>query len=72
MPSFPSRIFLLSPARLDGKRAQLLFHPSDLEESLIASHGGLVGEFSLQYGVEPPMWGSRQQRQDAAGGYSIS
>src|SRR3954464_8176008 len=27
MPSSPPRIFLLSPARLDGKRAQLLFHP---------------------------------------------
>jgi len=27
MPCFPPRIFLLSPARLDGKRAHLLFHP---------------------------------------------
>ena len=27
MSSFPPRIFLLSPARLDGKRAHLLFHP---------------------------------------------
>ena len=27
MPSSPARIFLLSPARLDGKRAHLLFHP---------------------------------------------
>jgi hypothetical protein len=27
MCSFPPRIFLLSPARLDGKRAHLLFHP---------------------------------------------
>ena len=31
-PTPPPRVFLLSPARLDGRRAQSLFHPSALRD----------------------------------------
>src|SRR3954463_13136363 len=40
MPSFPPRIFLLSPARLDGKRARLLFHPVTMFPTARALHSG--------------------------------
>jgi hypothetical protein len=47
MPCFPSRIFLLSPARLDGKRAHLLFHPVTMFPVARALHspaGAPIGE----------------------------
>ena len=47
MPSFPPRIFLLSPARLDGKRAHLLFHPVTMFPVARALHspaGAPIGE----------------------------
>jgi hypothetical protein len=47
MPSFPPRIFLLSPARLDGKRAQLLFYPMTtfpLARALHSTAGASIGE----------------------------
>jgi hypothetical protein len=47
MPSFPPRIFLLSPARLDGKRAHLLFHPVTMFPVARALHspgGATIGE----------------------------
>ena len=47
MPQFPPRIFLLSPARLDGKRAQLLFHPVTMFPVARAVHstdGAPIGE----------------------------
>src|SRR4029450_414016 len=45
--SFPPRIFLLSPARLDGKRAHLLFHPVTMfpvARALRSTAGAPVGE----------------------------
>src|SRR3954447_20815120 len=47
MPCFPPRIFLLSPARLGGKRAQLLFHPVTMfpvARALHSSAGAPIGE----------------------------
>jgi hypothetical protein len=47
MPCFPPRIFLLSPARLDGKRAHLLFHPVTMfpvARALHSSAGAPIGE----------------------------
>ena len=47
MPSIPPRIFLLSPARLDGKRAHLLFHPVTMFPVARALHskaGAPIGE----------------------------
>src|SRR5437660_1124959 len=47
MSSFPSRIFLLSPARLDGKRAHLLFHPVTMfpvARALHSTAGAPIGE----------------------------
>jgi hypothetical protein len=47
MPNLPPRIFLLSPARLDGKRAQLLFHPVTMFPVARALHspaGATIGE----------------------------
>jgi len=47
MPCFPPRIFLLSPARLDGKRAQLLFYPVTMFQVARALHspaGAPIGE----------------------------
>src|SRR3954451_6102551 len=47
MPSSPPRIFLLSPARLDGKRAHLLFHPVTMFPVARALHspaGATIGE----------------------------
>ena len=47
MPSFPPRIFLLSPARLDGKRAQLLFRPVTMfpvARALHSTAGAPIGE----------------------------
>ena len=47
MPRFPPRIFLLSPARLDGKRAQLLFHPVTMfpvARALHSNAGAPIGE----------------------------
>jgi hypothetical protein len=47
MPSFSPRIFLLSPARLDGKRAQFLFHPVTMFPVARALHsraGAPIGE----------------------------
>jgi hypothetical protein len=47
MPSFPPRIFLLSPARLDGRRAQLLFHPVTMfpvARALHSTAGAPIGE----------------------------
>src|SRR3954447_4825471 len=43
----PPRIFLLSPARLDGKRAQLLFHPVTMfpvARALHSTAGAPIGE----------------------------
>lgn len=40
MPRVRSRIFLLSPARLDGKRAHLLFHPVTMFPVARALHSG--------------------------------
>src|SRR5688500_17673059 len=39
MPA-PPRIFLLSPARLDGERARLLFHPATMFPLARALHSG--------------------------------
>lgn len=36
----PPRVFLLSPARLDGKRARLLFHPVTMFPTARALHSG--------------------------------
>jgi hypothetical protein len=47
MPNLPPRIFLLSPARLDGKRAYLLFHPVTMFPVARALHspaGATIGE----------------------------
>jgi hypothetical protein len=47
MPCLPPRIFLLSPARLDGKRAHLLFHPVTMFPVARALHskaGATIGE----------------------------
>jgi hypothetical protein len=47
MPSFPPRVFLLSPARLDGKRAHLLFHPVTIfpvARALHSTAGAPIGE----------------------------
>jgi hypothetical protein len=47
MPSFPPRVFLLSPARLDGKRAHLLFHPVTMfpvARALHSTAGAPIGE----------------------------
>src|ERR1044071_9243483 len=47
MSRLPPRIFLLSPARLDGKRAQLLFHPATMfpvARALHSSAGAPIGE----------------------------
>src|SRR3954454_22197373 len=47
MPCFPPRIFLLSPARLDGNRAQLLFHPVTMfpvARALHSTAGAPIGE----------------------------
>ncbi len=47
MPSFPPRVFLLSPARLDGKRAQLLFRPVTMfpvARALHSTAGAPIGE----------------------------
>ena len=47
MSRLPPRIFLLSPARLDGKRAQLLFHPVTMfpvARALHSSAGAPIGE----------------------------
>ena len=47
MLSFTPRIFLLSPARLDGKRAHLLFHPVTMFPEARALHstaGAPIGE----------------------------
>jgi hypothetical protein len=40
MSRLPPRIFLLSPARLDGKRAQLLFQPATMFPVARALHSG--------------------------------
>ena len=47
MPCLPPRIFLLSPARLDGKRAHLLFHPVTMfpvARALHSNAGAPIGE----------------------------
>ena len=47
MSSFPPRIFLLSPARLNGKRAHLLFHPVTMfpvARALRSTAGAPIGE----------------------------
>ena len=47
MPCSPPRIFLLSPARLDGKRAHLLFHPVTMfpvARALHSTAGATIGE----------------------------
>src|SRR5215203_4998481 len=47
MSRLPPRIFLLSPARLDGKRARLLFHPVTMfpvARALHSSAGAPIGE----------------------------
>src|SRR3954471_21342087 len=55
MPCFPPRVFLLSPARLDGKRAHLLFHPVTMFPVARALHstlGAPIGEiFSFLSGL---------------------
>ena len=52
---FPPRIFLLSPARLDGKRAHLLFHPVTMfpvARALRSKAGAPIGEvFSFLSGL---------------------
>src|ERR687889_916926 len=51
----PPRIFLLSPARLDGERARLLFHPATmfpLARALHSGGGATLGEvFSFLSGL---------------------
>ena len=47
MPCLPPRVFLLSPARLDGKRAHLLFQPVTMFPVARALHsmaGAPIGE----------------------------
>src|ERR1044072_9980366 len=47
MPRLPPRIFLLSPARLDGQRAQFLFHPVTIvrvARALRSTAGAPIGE----------------------------
>src|SRR4051812_30680712 len=47
MPRFAPRIFLVSPARLDGKRAHLLFHPVTMFPMARALHsrgGAPIGD----------------------------
>ena len=47
MASSPPRIFLLSPARLDGRRAHLLFHPVTMfpvARALHSTAGAPIGE----------------------------
>jgi hypothetical protein len=47
MSGLPPRIFLLSPARLDGKRAHFLFHPATMfpvARALRSSRGAPIGE----------------------------
>src|SRR3954470_9728484 len=47
MSYVPPRIFLLSPARLDGKRAQLLFRPATMfpvARALHSAEGAPIGE----------------------------
>src|SRR5947208_14029540 len=47
MPYLPPRIFLLSPARLNGKRAQLLFRPVTMfpvARALHSTAGAPIGE----------------------------
>ena len=47
MANLPPRIFLLSPARLDGKRAHFLFHPATMFPVARALHspaGATIGE----------------------------
>jgi hypothetical protein len=47
MSCYSSRIFLLSPARLDGKRAHLLFHPRTMfpvARALRSTAGAPIGE----------------------------
>jgi hypothetical protein len=55
MPRIPPRIFLLSPARLDGKRAQFLFHPVTMfpvARALHSAAGAPIGEvFSFLSGL---------------------
>jgi hypothetical protein len=55
MPSSPARIFLLSPARLDGKRAHLLFHPVTMfpvARALRSTAGAPIGHiFSFLSGL---------------------
>src|ERR1044072_8089217 len=55
MSRLPPRIFLLSPARLDGKRAQLLFHPATMfpvARALHSNAGAPIGEiFSFLSGL---------------------
>src|SRR3954462_4175789 len=55
MASFPSRIFLLSPARLDGKRARLLFRPVTMfpvARALHSTAGAPIGDiFSFLSGL---------------------
>jgi hypothetical protein len=55
MPRVSPRIFLLSPARLDGKRAQFLFHPVTMFPAARALHsaeGASIGEiFSFLSGL---------------------
>ena len=51
----PSRVFLLSPARLDGERARLLFEPVTMfpaAAALRSAHGAPIGEvFSFLSGL---------------------
>src|SRR3954469_24347194 len=55
MPRIPPRIFLLSPARLDGKRAQFLFHPVTMfpvARALHSTAGAPIGDiFSFLSGL---------------------
>src|SRR5437764_2121574 len=55
MACFPPPTFLLSPARLDGKRAHLLFHPETMFPVARAVHskgGAPIGEiFSFLSGL---------------------
>jgi hypothetical protein len=55
MPNLPPHIFLLSPARLDGKRAHLLFHPVTMfpvARALHSSAGATIGDvFSFLSGL---------------------
>jgi hypothetical protein len=55
MTNVPTRIFLLSPARLDGKRAHLLFHPVTMfpvARALHSTAGAPIGDiFSFLSGL---------------------